>query len=192
TQGIVAAQMGGWRAPFGITLVADTFSAIMVVITALMGLMVALYGVAYPDTQAREGAGYHALCQGMIFGVTGAFLTGDLFNLYVWFEVMLITSFGLLVLGGRPDAIDGGVKYVALNLVATTGFLIAIGLLYGVAGTLNMADLAVKLPLVGNQGLVTTIGLLFLLAFGMKGGVFPLFFWLPRSEERRVGKEWCC
>ncbi len=181
THGIAAAQMGGWRAPFGITLVADTFSAIMVVITALMGLMIAVYGVAYPDTRAREGAGYHALFQGMIFGVTGAFLTGDLFNLYVWFEVMLITSFGLLVLGGRPDAIDGGVKYVALNLVATTGFLIAIGLLYGIAGTLNMADLAVKLPLVDNQGLVTTIGLLFLLAFGMKGGVFPLFFWLPAS-----------
>lgn len=181
TQGIIASNMGGWQAPFGITMVADTFSAVMVVITAIMGMAVAIYSVAYPDTAAREAAGFHPLFQGMIFGVTGAFMTGDLFNLYVWFEVMLITSFGLLVLGGRRDAIDGGVKYVALNLVATTVFLIAIGLLYGVAGTLNMADLSGKLALVENQGLVTVIGLLFLLAFGMKGAVFPLFFWLPAS-----------
>lgn len=179
--GIVATNMGGWQPPFGITMVADTFSAIMVTITAVMGVAVAIYGVAYPDAAAREQAGYHPLFQGMIFGVTGAFLTGDLFNLYVWFEVMLITSFGLLVLGGGRDAIDGGVKYVALNLVATTVFLIAIGLLYGLVGTLNMADLSGKLAAVENQGLVTVVGLLFLLAFGMKGAVFPLFFWLPAS-----------
>jgi len=181
TDGIAAVQMGAWAAPFGITLVADTFSAVMIVVTAVMGLAVAIYSLSHPGQERLEEAGFHPLFQGMIFGVSGAFLTGDLFNLYVWFEVMLITSFGLLVIGRQADAIDGGVKYVALNLVATTVFLIAIGLLYGLTGTLNMADLPGQLALVENQALVTTVGVLFLLAFGMKGAVFPLFFWLPAS-----------
>ncbi|EKV28073.1 Na(+) H(+) antiporter subunit D [Caenispirillum salinarum AK4] len=175
-----AIQMGGWAAPFGITLVADILGAVMVVITALSGLAVAVYAMADID-EGRAKLGWHALYLVLLAGVTGAFLTGDLFNLYVWFEVMLIASFCLLVLGGDKAQLDGGLRYVALNLVATVMFLMAIGLLYGLTGTLNMADLHVTLKTVDAPGLVTTIAVLFLGAFGIKSAVFPLFFWLPAS-----------
>ena len=179
-EGVVAGQMGGWPAPFGITLVADYLSAVMVVITAITAVAVSIYAMA--DVEARIARlGYHALFQVLIAGVAGAFLTGDLFNLYVWFEVMLIASFGLLVMGGSKEQIDGGVKYVALNLVSTILFLTGIGLLYGMTGTLNMADLAVTVPTLKNQGLVTVVAMMFMVAFGVKAAVFPLFFWLPAA-----------
>ncbi|MBT8414638.1 MAG: Na+/H+ antiporter subunit D, partial [Boseongicola sp.] len=179
-EGVVAGQMGGWPAPFGITLVADYLSAVMVVITAITALAVSIYAMA--DVEARIARlGYHALFQILIAGVAGAFLTGDLFNLYVWFEVMLIASFGLLVMGGTKEQIDGGVKYVALNLVSTILFLTGIGLMYGMTGTLNMADLALIVPTLENQGLVTVVAMMFMVAFGVKAAVFPLFFWLPAA-----------
>ena len=178
-QGPVAAQMGGWPAPYGITLVADTLSAVMVVITGITALAVAVYATADIDP-ASERLGYHALFAVLIGGVTGAFLTGDLFNLYVWFEVMLISSFGLLVMGGRRAQLDAGIKYVTLNLVSTVLFLSAIGLLYGATGTLNLADLRGAVA-AGDPGLMTVIAGLFLVGFGIKAGVFPLFFWLPAS-----------
>lgn len=179
-EGVLAGQMGGWPAPFGITLVADLLSAVMVLITAITGLAVAVYALADID-ENRERLGYHALFQVLLAGVCGAFLTGDLFNLYVWFEVMLIASFGLLVLGGSREQIDGGIKYVALNLVSTVLFLSGIGLLYGVTGTLNLADLHLAVREVENQGLLSVIAVFFLVAFGVKAAVFPLFFWLPAS-----------
>ena len=107
--------------------------------------------------------------------------TGDLFNLYVWFEVMLIASFGLLILNGGKEQIDGGVKYVALNLISTILFLTGIGLLYGLTGTLNFADLSLKVEEVENQGLLTVVAMMFMVAFGVKAAVFPLFFWLPAA-----------
>ncbi len=179
-QGVVAGQMGNWPAPFGITLVADLLSAVMVLITAITGLAVAVYAMAdvKPDI---ERLGYHALFQVLIAGVAGAFLTGDLFNLYVWFEVMLIASFGLLVMGGSKEQIDGGVKYVALNLISTILFMTGIGLLYAMTGTLNLADLARTVPTVENQGMVTVVAVMFMVAFGVKAAVFPLFFWLPAA-----------
>ena len=174
-----AAQMGDWPAPFGITLVADTLSAVMVVITGVIALAVAAHATV--DVGEAEGAfGYHALFQVLIAGVTGAFLTGDLFNLYVWFEVMLIASFGLLVLGGRRVQLDAGVKYVALNLVSTVLFLTGIGMLYGVTGTLNLADLHRAVAEVDDR-LLTVIAGMFLVGFGIKSAMFPLFFWLPAS-----------
>ncbi|MEM9474372.1 MAG: Na+/H+ antiporter subunit D [Pseudomonadota bacterium] len=179
-EGVVAAQMGSWGAPFGITLVADLLSAVMVVITAITGLAVAIYALADID-EAKEKLGYHALFQVLIAGVVGAFLTGDLFNLYVWFEVMLISSFGLLILGGSPEQIDGGIKYVALNLVSTILFLSGVGLLYGMTGTLNLADLSLAVEEVENQGLLTVVAVMFMIAFGVKAAVFPLFFWLPAA-----------
>lgn len=178
--GVLAAQMGAWAAPFGITLVADHLGAVMVVITAITALAVSVFALSDIDAKA-EGLGYHALFNVLIGGVCGAFLTGDLFNLYVWFEVMLIASFGLLVLGGRKDQIDGGVKYVALNLISTIMFLTGIGLLYGMTGTLNMADLARTVPELENQGLVTVVSMVFMVAFGVKAAVFPLFSWLPAA-----------
>ena len=180
--GPVAAQMGGWPAPFGITLVADTLSAVMVVITGVTALAVAVYALADASIGGVEveGLGHHALFQVLIGGVTGAFLTGDLFNLYVWFEVMLIASFGLLVMGGRPAQLDAGIKYVALNLISTILFLSAIGLLYGATGTLNLADLRGAVAL-ADPDTMTMVAGLFLVGFGIKAGVFPLFFWLPAS-----------
>ena len=178
--GILAAQMGGWPAPFGITLVADLLSAIMVLITGIIGLAVAVYALADLDAR-REAYGYHALFQVLLGGVCGAFLTGDMFNLYVWFEVMLIASFSLLVLGSERAQLDGAVKYVALNLVATILFLTAVGLLYGVAGTLNMADLHLWAQTYDRPEVLTVLAMLFALAFGIKAAVFPLFFWLPAA-----------
>ncbi|MEM9430815.1 MAG: Na+/H+ antiporter subunit D [Pseudomonadota bacterium] len=177
--GVIAAQMGGWSAPFGITLVADRLSAAMALITAIIALTVSVFAVGELGEEA-ESLGYHALFQVLIAGVTGAFLTGDLFNLYVWFEVMLIASFGLLVMGGSPAQIDGGVKYVALNLISTVMFLTGIGILYGMTGTLNLADLASATDTV-DQGLLTVVAMMFMVAFGVKAAVFPLFFWLPAS-----------
>jgi len=178
--GVVAGQIGGWPAPFGITLVADLLSAIMVLIAALIGLAIAIFATVDIDRR-REGLGFHALFHTLLAGVCGAFLTGDLFNLYVWFEVMLIASFGLLVLGGDRAQLDGGIKYVALNLVSTVLFLIAIGLLYGMTGTLNLADLHGAVSQVDNVGLLSVVAVLFIVAFGIKAAVFPLFFWLPAS-----------
>ncbi|WP_322892392.1 MULTISPECIES: Na+/H+ antiporter subunit D [unclassified Yoonia] len=179
-QGIVAGQMGNWPAPFGITLVADLLSAVMVLITAITALAVAIYALS--DVDMRHGRlGYHALFQILIAGVTGAFLTGDLFNMYVWFEVMLIASFGLLIINGGKEQIDAGVKYVALNLISTILFLTGIGLLYGLTGTLNFADLALKVEEVENQALLTVISMMFMVAFGVKAAAFPVFFWLPAA-----------
>ena len=178
--GIQVAQMGSWPAPFGITLVADLFSAIMVVLAGLIGLAVACYSLATMDRE-REAFGYYPLLHILLLGVCGAFLTGDLFNLYVWFEVMLMASFVLLALGGERAQMEGAIKYVTLNLISSALFLAAVGMLYGVMGTLNMADLAQKLSDAPRLGLLSTIAMLFLVAFGIKAAVFPLFFWLPAS-----------
>ncbi|MGB3407323.1 MAG: Na+/H+ antiporter subunit D [Jannaschia sp.] len=178
-EGPIAAQMGEWPAPFGITLVADTLSAVMVVITGITALAVSIYAVT-DITDEMEELGYHALFQVLIAGVTGSFLTGDLFNLYVWFEVMLISSFGLLVLGGKRVQLDAGIKYVTINLISTVLFLSGIGLLYGTTGTLNLADLSRVVPTV-DSGLMTVIAMMFMVGFGVKAAVFPLFFWLPAS-----------
>jgi multicomponent Na+:H+ antiporter subunit D len=177
--GIQSMQVGGWPPPFGITLTVDLFSAIMVTVAALMGLGVAIYSLAGAGP-VEEHFSYHALLHLLLMGVCGAFLTGDIFNLYVWFELLLITSFVLMVLGGQRDQLEGAVKYVALSLVASVLFLAAVGLLYGVAGTLNMADLSIQLKTL-PPGLVTTLAMLFLIAFGIKAAAFPLFFWLPAS-----------
>ncbi|MEM6304912.1 MAG: Na+/H+ antiporter subunit D [Pseudomonadota bacterium] len=178
--GVIAGQMGSWAAPFGITLVADYLSAVMVVITAITAMAVSVYALG-DINERKEHLGFYALFNVLIGGVVGSFLTGDLFNLYVWFEVMLISSFGLLILGGSKAQVDGGVKYVTLNLISTILFLSGIGLLYGLVGTLNMADIARTIDTVENQGLVTVIAVMFMVAFGVKAAVFPLFFWLPAA-----------
>ncbi len=177
---IVAMQMGGWPAPFGITLVADLLSALMVALTAIVGLSVVVYSFADID-MGRQQHGYFPLIQFLLMGVCGAFLTGDVFNLYVWFEVMLIASFVLMCLGGERAQLEGSIKYVTLNLLSSAIFLSAVGITYGLAGTLNMADLAGKLSASPRTALVNTLAVLFLVSFGIKAAVFPLFFWLPAS-----------
>ena len=178
--GILAEQMGAWPAPFGITLVADHLSAVMLVVTAVIGLAANIYALADIDRR-YQALGFHPFFQILIAAISGAFLTGDLFNLYVWFEVMLMASFGLLVMGGEPRQLDGGVKYVTLNLIATLMFITGLGLLFALTGTLNMADLHAKVQLSDAPGLMTTVAMLFVMAFGLKAGAFPLFFWLPAS-----------
>jgi multicomponent Na+:H+ antiporter subunit D len=179
-QGMLVTQIGNWPAPYGITFACDIFSAIMVLLASLMGLAVVIYSLGIMDAP-RENHGYYAFFHLLLMGVCGVFLTGDLFNLYVWFEVMLMSSFILLALGGEKPQLEGGIKYVTLNLLSSAFFLTALGMLYGAIGTLNMADLARQLPLLENQGLVTTLAILFLIAFGIKSAVFPFFFWLPAS-----------
>ncbi len=180
TQGIQVLQAGNWPAPFGISLVADLFSAMMILVAGILAAAVAVYSAGSIDS-GRESFGYHPLYHVLLMGVCGAFLTGDIFNLYVWFEVMLMASFVLIALGGEQGQIEGALKYVALNLMASALFLAAVGLLYSLAGTLNMADLAGKLRHVDDPRLLTVLSMLFLVAFGTKAAAFPLFFWLPAS-----------
>ncbi len=179
-RGIQSAQIGNWPAPFGITLVADLFAAIMVVMAGLTAVAVTCYSLSMMDSK-RESFGYYPLFHIMLMGVCGSFLTGDIFNLYVWFEVMLIASFVLLELGGERAQLEGAIKYVAINLISSAFFLTAIAVLYGMVGTLNMADIAQQVNSAPPSGPITTVALLFLLAFGIKAAAFPLFFWLPSS-----------
>ncbi|MDZ7263555.1 MAG: Na+/H+ antiporter subunit D, partial [candidate division KSB1 bacterium] len=179
-EGIQAIQIGNWEAPFGISFVVDLLGAIMVVLAALMGLSVTIYSYADIDAK-RQSFGYFALLNILQMGVCGAFLTGDAFNLYVWFEVMLMSSFVLMVLGGEQAQMEGGVKYVTLNLLSSALFLTGLGILYGEVGTLNMADLAVKLSQSPHSNLINITAMLFFSAFGIKAAIFPLFFWLPAS-----------
>ncbi len=179
-QGIQVMQAGNWAAPFGISLVADLFSAIMVMMAGIMGLTVVIYSMVSMDDR-REAFGYHPMLHFLLLGVCGAFLTGDIFNLYVWYEVMLIASFVLLVLGGERAQLEGAIKYVTLNLMASALFLAAVGILYGTVGTLNMADISRELPNVAGSALSTALAMLFLFAFGIKSALFPLFFWLPAA-----------
>ena len=179
-EGVQATQMGGWPAPFGITLVADPLSAGLLVMTSIVALAVVLYSIATLDEQ-REEFGYYPLLFLLLMGVDGAFITGDLFNLYVWFEVLLMASFVLLVLGNEEAQLDGAIKYVGINLVSSVAFLTAIGLIYGTTGALNMADLAGSLEPLRGSGLEATLAALFLIAFGIKAAIFPLFFWLPAA-----------
>lgn len=177
--GPVSMTMGKWLPPFGISFTADVLSAAFASAAALVTLVVLFY--VQPELQAREVKfGFYPLVLMLLAGVSGAFLTSDLFNLYVWFEVLLIASFGLLIMGGRKIQLDAAVKYGFLNFLATTFFLIALGFLYGQLGTLNMADIArvaVDAPAVP----ITAIAGLLLLAFGMKAAAFPVNAWLPAS-----------
>ena len=179
-EGPIAVAMGGWPAPFGIALVADLLAAAMVVITGVVAVAVSVYGLADVGA-AEERVGYHTLLHALLAGVCGAFVTGDVFNLYVWFEVMLIASFGLLVLGGNRSQLDGAVKYVVLNLIATVSFLIGVGLLYGATGTLNMAELRGAVHGLGDDTVVLVTAAMLLFAFAVKAALFPVFFWLPAS-----------
>jgi len=177
--GTYAIQMGNWPAPFGVTFVADLFSATLLVVTGLIVLLVAVYSIGSIGLQ-RERFGFYPLYFVLVMGVSGAFLTGDMFNLYVWFEVMLIASFVLTALGGERPQMEGALKYVTLNLLSSAIFLAAVGTLYGVTGTLNMADLALVIPEM-QHGLVTVLAMMFLVAFGLKAALFPLYFWLPAA-----------
>lgn len=171
-------RLGDWPAPYGIVIVLDRLAALMVALTAALALPVVLAAMSGADTRGRH---FHALLQLQIAGLSGAFLTGDLFNLFVFFEILLLASYGLLLHGGGLARARAGLAYVILNLVGSALFLIALGLLYGTLGTLNMADVATVLPLVAaqDQALVKTAAALLVAVFLLKAALLPLGFWLP-------------
>ncbi len=172
--------MGNWRPPFGIVFAADALGAVFALSASLVAFLCALYSWRDIDVSGRR-YGFYPFLMLLTAGVNGAFLTGDVFNLYVWFEVFVVSSFGLLVLGSRPVQLDGAVKYAILNLVATTLFLVSVALLYGATGSLNMADLMNRGVPTASPAPFAAIATLFLFAFAMKAAAFPLNFWLPAS-----------
>jgi len=173
--------LGNWPAPFGIVLVVDRLAVTMLVVAAVLGIVVLAHAVV--TGADRRGWHFHPLFHFQLMGLNGAFLTGDLFNLFVFFEVLLIASYGLMLHGQEALRLKTGVAYVVVNIVGSALFLIALGLLYGVTSTLNMADLAVKVAALGaeDQGLLRVAGLLLMAVFALKAAVVPLHLWLPRT-----------
>ncbi|MFY0617562.1 monovalent cation/H+ antiporter subunit D [Shimia sp.] len=171
--------LGDWPAPFGIVLVLDQLSAVMILLTSVLALIVLWHAIATGwDNRGRH---FHALFQFQLMGVCGAFLTGDAFNLFVFFEVLLIASYGLMIHGGGKVRLKAGLQYVVMNLAGSTLFLFALGTLYAATGTLNLADLAVKvreLPL-EEAALLRVAAVLLLIVFAIKAALFPVQFWLP-------------
>lgn len=180
SEGILIMNAANWEAPFGIVFVADLFSSTMVLLASISGLAVSIFSTIAISKQ-RLQFGYFPIYHFLLMGLNGAFLTGDIFNLYVWFEVIIISSFVLLTLGGRKAQLEGAVKYMAMNILASMIFLTGIGILYGLTGTLNMADLSLKVAMVENRNLVNLTAIFFIVGFGIKSAVFPLYFWLPSS-----------
>ena len=178
---IVLYRLGDWAAPYGIVLVGDRLSTLMVLLTAVLALFVLLYAIGSGwDDRGRH---FHALFQFQVMGIMGAFLTGDLFNLFVFFEVLLIASYGLMIHAGGNARLRAGVQYVLYNLIGSTLFLFALGAIYAETGTLNMADLAQRVAMISD---VETVGIrvaavLLLLVFAIKAALVPLHFWLPSS-----------
>lgn len=179
--------LGDWPAPFGIVLVLDRLSALMVALLAGLALAVVLYAIG--SGWDAKGAHFHPLLQFLLMGIGGAFLTGDAFNLFVFFEVLLIASYGLMVHAGGGTRTRAGIQYVAFNLVGSSLFLIALSLIYGVTGTLNMADLAVKLPTLpdGDTALIRVAAVMLIMVFAIKGALVPVQFWLPGTYANAPG-----
>ncbi len=177
---ILVYALGDWPAPYGIVLVADRLAGWMLLITALLALFALLYALRGTD---RAGQHFHVLFQLQLFGLNGAFLTGDLFNLFVFFEILLLASYGLMLHGGGRLRTRAGLHFVVINLAGSTLFLFAVGTLYGVLGTLNMADLAVKMAAVPPEdiALVRAAGLLLFGVFALKAALLPLYLWLPAA-----------
>jgi len=179
--------LGNWPAPFGIVLILDRLSALMLVLTA--GLSAVIWAYAVLTAWDKRGGYFHALFLFQLMGLNGAFLTADAFNLFVFFEVLLIASYGLMVHGGGADRLRAGVQYVAFNLVGSTLFLFGLATIYSVTGTLNMADLAVKLAVLpaGDAALIRVASVMLLLVFAIKGALVPLHFWLPGTYAAAPG-----
>lgn len=173
--------LGNWIAPYGIVLVLDQLSALMVLVTTVLALAALWYAVSRKID--AKGPHFHVLFQIQLFGLNGAFMTGDVFNLFVFFEVLLLASYGLMLHGGGRLRTRAGLQYVVINLIGSTLFLFAVGTLYGVLGTLNIADMADKVANASadDQGVIAAAGLLLLVVFGIKAALFPLYLWLPQA-----------
>jgi multicomponent Na+:H+ antiporter subunit D len=183
TDGIQSLNVSSWEAPFGITLVSDMFSALLVLTTSLIAFVCLIYSFKSIGEE-REKYYYYAVFNFLLVGVNGAFTTGDIFNLFVFFEVMLMSSYVLLVLGGTKIQLRESIKYLLVNVISSALFVIAVAYLYSVVGTLNMAHISSRINEIsvnGMPGILTVIAVLFLIVFGLKGAIFPLYFWMPGS-----------
>ncbi|MBZ5752322.1 Na+/H+ antiporter subunit D [Metabacillus rhizolycopersici] len=181
--GIQSLNISSWDAPFGITLVSDMFSAILVFTTSIVALVCLVYSFKSIGVE-REKYYYYPVLNFLIVGINGAFTTGDIFNLFVFFEVMLMSSYVLLVLGGTKIQLRESIKYLLVNIISSALFVIAVAYLYSVVGTLNMAHISARISEAstnGMPGILTVIAVLFLIVFGLKGAIFPLYFWMPGS-----------
>lgn len=176
----IVLQAGNWPAPFGISFFADYTSAIVLMAVSFVAFWIHIFSFGAIDA-TRQKFGLFVLFQGLLMGINGALLTADVFNLYVWFEVMLISSFVLISLGATKAQLRGAVKYVVMNLFGSALFVSAIGIVYGQLGTLNMADIALKINQHGLNLPLNSAMMLFFIAFGIKAAVFPFYFWLPSS-----------
>jgi len=177
--GTLATQAGGWEAPVGITLVADRLAAMLLTVGSVMLLAVLVYAIGQPGTE-RDHVGFQSVYLVLAAGVAGSFLTGDLFNLFVAFEMMLTASYVLLTLGGRRDQVRAGMTYIVISLLASALFITAVALLYAATGTVNMADLSGKIADL-PPGMRSAFAVFLLMVFGIKAALFPLYFWLPDS-----------
>ncbi len=180
SDGIQAITLGSWPAPFGISMVSDMLSVLLVLSSTLIAIIVVWYSFTSIDKE-RESFFYYPAILFMLTGVNGAFTTGDIFNMFVFFEVLLMSSYLLIVLGGEKVQLRESIKYILVNVISSALFVVTVAYLYSVIGTLNMADIAVKIAQVNQPGIITVIAVLFLMVFGLKGAIFPLYFWLPSS-----------
>lgn len=177
-EGIQTVNLGSWEAPFGITLVSDMLSALLVTATYLITLCCILFSFRSIGKE-RESSFYYPVVQFLVVGVNGAFTTGDIFNMFVFFEVMLMSSYVLLVIGGTKIQLRESIKYILVNITSSALFVIAVAYLYSIVGTLNMAHISQRIAEVDQPAILTVLAVLFLIVFGLKGAIFPLFFWLP-------------
>jgi len=177
--GAAAVHAGGWQAPVGITFVADRLAAIMLLVACVMLLAVLVFAIGQPGAE-RHHVGFHPVYLILTAGIAMAFLTGDLFNLFVAFEVTLMASYVLITLGGRPDQVRSGMTYVVISLIASALFLLSLAFVYAATGTVNLADLNAKIADLPD-GLRSGLAVLLIVVFGIKAALFPLFFWLPDS-----------
>lgn len=178
--GIIVLEAGNWAAPFGIVLVADMFATLMVILTSLLSAA-CLFFAFKTITPQREKFFFYPFYFFLIAGVNGAFLTGDIFNLFVFFEVMLLSSYALIVNGGTKYQLRESFKYVIINVFASALFVVAVAWLYSVTGTLNMAHISERIAELEQTGVVNVIAIMFFIVFASKGALFPLYFWLPKS-----------
>lgn len=180
TDGMIILETGTWVAPYGIIFVADSLSVLIILATSIITMVIALIAPKLVPEQ-KEKYFFYAFFFFLISGVSGAFLTGDLFNLFVFFEVLLMASYGLIVLGGEKRQLRESFKYLLFNLFSSVIFVTTVSFLYAVVGTVNMAHIAERVQEVNQQGVLTTIGIVLFFVFATKAALFPLYFWMPKS-----------
>jgi multicomponent Na+:H+ antiporter subunit D len=178
-EGIQTLHLGGWKAPFGVSMVADMFATLLILVTSIVAICCLLFAF-HSIGEKRETYYFYPLFLFLLTGVNGSFITGDIFNLFVCFEVMLVSSYVLISLGGTKIQLRESIQYILINIISSFLFLVAIAFLYALTGTLNFAHLSVRVAEVGQDGLMTTVAILLLIVFSLKAGLF-LFFWLPGS-----------